>query len=221
MLAVMKKKILIAVAVLVSAVLGAKAQTNIGYLKDVSGNTVELRTKTELVGDPYLTKDWSRAIITTTDGKKYQDVPIKYDQIENVLYFKDTEGNANKFVDAVKEFVLVDEGNAIYRVFAAGNKFFYHILYDGKTKFVHRDAKYLKENREYNSAITTQKVASANKYYIVRPDHSMEEVKLNKKSILAVLANKEAELTKYVNETKPDLSTVEGFKQLLAFYDQL
>lgn len=217
----MKTRILIIAGVFLLCVSFAANAQYIGYLKDISGKTVEFNTKTDVVGDPYLTKDWSRATVISGNGKTYQDIPIKYDQIENMLYFKNVEGNVNRFAEPVKSFILVDEGNKMYRTFGTGNAFFYNVIYDGMTKFIFRDAKYLKENREYNSATTIKKVVSANKYYIVKPNQEMEEVKLNKKSVLAVLSNKQAELSKYMENNKLDLSTTEGIKQLLEFYDKL
>jgi len=206
----------ISVAILVG---NASAQSNIGFLKDVSGMTVEFKTSSEYIGDPFLTKDWSVALITTANGKMYKDVPIKYNQIENVLYFKDPEGKVNKFSDPIKEFSLTTEGNQTYRQFGSSN-FFFHVVYDGKTKLINRDAKYIKENREYNSAIVTKKVSSANKYYIVSLDNSLVEVKLNKKSILSALSAKEESISKYATSEKLDLSKIDDIVKLLIYYDK-
>ncbi len=217
----MKTRILLLAGMLLCGSICIANAQNIGYLKDISGKTVEFNTKTELVGDPYLTKDWSRATILSANGKTYQDIPIKYDQVENMLYFKDAEGNVNKFAEPVKSFILVDEGNKIYRPFGIGNAYFYHVIYDGATKLIYRDAKYIKESREYNSATTIKKVASADRYYFVKRNQAMEEVKLNKKSILAALADKQADLSKYMETANPNLNTTEGVRQLLEFYDKL
>lgn len=214
----MNKLIIIICGLLLFTTQSVISQTNIGFLKDVSGMTVEFKTSTEFVGNPYLTKDWSDALITTADGKKYKDVPIKYDQIENVLYFKDPEGKVNKFSDPIKEFSLQNEGNKIFRQFGPG-KFFYLVLYDGKTKFITRDAKYLKENREYNSATVTKKVLSSTKYYFVAEDGELNETKANKKAILATFPDKKADFEKYADSEKLDLSKLDDIIKLFAHFD--
>jgi hypothetical protein len=107
----------------------------------------------------------------------------------------------------------------IFRRFEPSN-FFFHVLYDGKTKLVNRNAKYLKENREYNSAIITKKVSSSNKYYLIKGDNILMEIKLNKKSVLAALLDKQEDASKFADSEKLDLSRPEDIAKLLSHYDQ-
>ena len=198
-----------------------------GYNGMNSGNASVIRAKesrANLVGDPYLYPIYKKAYVKFGSGSTNSAVyEVKYDQLEDMLAVKGAGTEEYSFNDPVVEFKFQDE-NRIFRsgfapVGKAVEKSFYEVVYDGKTKFLKRDAKVIIEGKEYNSATITKKVESDVAYYIVKPDGKPVAVKANEKSIVAELGK--PELSKYIKENKLNLKDNADLVKLFTYYDSL
>lgn len=206
-------------------VVNAQVSSAIGL--DQSGMLLRVKNSAfdNVVGSPYLIKDWTNGSVKFFSADPIQNVSLKLDLMENLLVVKGKNDQENLFDTKVSEFTLNDSGKE--RLFRAGftsskniaiNAYF-EVLYDGKTKFLFRELKSIIESTGYNTSTITKNISSAMEYYISKADNVVNVVKVNEKSILAIL-NK-PELAIYVKDNKLNLKSTADIVKLLQYYDTL
>lgn len=205
------------------------AQINNRIGVDQSGTLLRVKNTDfdNVVGSPYLLKDWANGNVKFVNANPIQNVALKLDLLENVLVVKGKDEVENLFDTKVIEFTLNDPELGKARLFRAGfinskNQAipsYLEVLYDGKTKFLVREVKTIIESKGYNTSTVTKNIDSSLEYYISKANNAVTLVKLNEKSILTVLDK--PELAKYVKDSKLNLKDIPDIVKLLQYYDSL
>lgn len=162
------------------------------------------------------------------NGKVFNSVDIKYDQVEDQLIYRGTDGQAMNFVDKIAEFnLLTSDGNTT--VFKKGfpaskgitPENYAEVLVEGKTKLLKRTAKHIQESREYNSATVDRTITSTTLYYLVGDNGEIANISKDKKSILKALPAKSSELEQYISSNKLNLKEDQDLVKLITYYNSL
>ncbi len=186
---------------------------------------------TEIKGSPFLFKNWASGNVKTLDKAEKKNVQLKYDEVDDRLLLKGNgEEDMLTFSSPVVEFTIADsENNGAFRTFKSGfaatkistEKTLFEVLVDGKVKFLRKNHKVISEGKEYGSAAIVKTVVDGLKYYLVTANNEPTLVKLDQKSILALLPNKQAELTEYIKTNKLNLKKQEDAVKLVTYYNTL
>lgn len=226
------KKLFLCIALTLCIILFLKpstvnAQINNTIGLDQSGMLLRVKNSAfdNIVGSPYLIKDWTNGNVKFFGADPIQNVALKLDLMENLLVVKGKNDQENLFDTKVSEFTLNDSGKE--RLFRAGFTSsknlaipgYFEIIYDGKTKLLVRELKSIIESTGYNTSTITKNISSSVEYYISKADNVVNLVKLNEKSILAILDK--SELAKYVKDNKLNLKNRDEVVKLLQYYDTL
>jgi hypothetical protein len=84
------------------------------------------------------------------------------------------------------------------------------------------DVKFIEEvTNNYGTAAQVKRFQRAEKYFLIKNGQAAVEVKLNTKSVLAAIGDKQAELEKYISKEKLKLKNEGDLLVLLAYYESL
>ncbi|HEY0896301.1 MAG TPA: hypothetical protein VGE15_07100, partial [Sphingobacteriaceae bacterium] len=183
--------------------------------QDVNGRPILETQYTHVEGSPYLFSDWTPGVVKLKNGTTYKEIPLKYDQVAEELLFSHN-GQALTFVEPVVEFRFKD--GALFR--SGYGKGFYEVLSDGGTKLIRKKIKQISESKEYNSASVTRKFVELESLYIVKGSE-LTKIRKDKKSVLAALGDKTAQLESYIKSEKLNIKNEAGIVSLVAYYNSL
>ncbi|MGY0039642.1 hypothetical protein [Pedobacter sp. NJ-S-72] len=202
------------------------------YMSDVSGRPILGNIYANVTGSPYLNDDWVLGSIVLTDAKAYENVSLKYDEINDDVIFKGKDGVAMA-ADNVKQFKLAPYGDVkdstLFRsgfpaVKSNTVRGFYEVLVDGKVKLLKKTIKtinqFLPENI-LNSASVDKTVVASSTYYLFTQSSNIVFISKDKKSVLKVLTGKEAELDTFISANKLNLKNDADLAKLVTYYNGL
>lgn len=217
---------------------GLDAERNLAELGN-SRNATMVRTYDNryqgVRGTPFFNEDWAKATITT-NNTIYENVDVKYNLYENELLYRKPDGKEFVLTNAnVDGFVLRDgkskQGHPFkkFPALAAEDaklaQQFVLALHDGrKVQLVMVPQKLMvKANFKgpYSSGNKYDEFQDMQSYYLIGPEQAVQKVKLNKKSLLKALPDKQDQVEKYIATEGIDASTAAGWVKALAYYESL
>jgi hypothetical protein len=171
-------------------------------------------------GTPYFQTEWAKGQIELVNGKKYTDVPIKFDAHRQALILlRPKQGNDSIIIDqqTVNQFRLstsaagdADGREYLFKRFPTAKTddpairdSYFLVLYEGKTALLKRVAKSFRAadyKAAYSSGVRYDTYADANTYYVLKPDQKLTKVKLSKKSLLDALDNRSDALRTFADK---------------------
>ncbi|WP_162053884.1 hypothetical protein [Pontibacter pamirensis] len=186
-------------------------------------------------GTPFFNEEWKKSTVTT-GNKLIANMEIKYNAYENNILYRNTKGE--QFVlepNKIESFVIEDNKTMQEYIFRRlpslaklNPKFanqFVLMLHDGNsTQLVMvPEKKLIKADFKggYNAGKKYDELVDAQTFYLIGPNNKVEKVKLNKKSLLKALPNKQEKVQEYVSLANIDLNTGEGWAKALTFYESL
>ena len=168
-----------------------------------------------LRGTPYFLAGWSKGEILMTDGRRYVDVPLKFDAFRQALILlRPKMGNDSIIVDrgTVNRFELIGpEGQSyLFKHYSdvklpddMGNGGYFLVLYEGNTALLKRITKTFREanfKQPYSVDVRYDSFENNHGYYVLKPDQTLAKVKLSKKSLLDALDDKNDALKTFANK---------------------
>jgi hypothetical protein len=189
-------------------------------------NTFDYRYE-GLVGTPYLQKGWTLATVTLADKRVLQGTPSRYDVYRQLLVVKPYAGkkdsvwlDANRMDGFVLQPTLPGQPERVFQPFAeapeaAKRTAFVEVLYrspSGYTLLKLPRKLMVKANYQggYAADRRFDELVDRTEYYLRRPDGSVMEVKLSRKS----LAGAAPALTA-LGQSKKDVKTEQDAVELL------
>ncbi len=244
----MMKKKLILLSVIVSCAIpafaqdrntpiGSGAKTNIESLSNVGvGKTYDNRYE-GTKGSPFLLDEFVKADIKLMGNVVLKSIPVKYNVFDNNVVYTDAKGALLAFgANQVEQLsfnnpktgtdVVLRKLEGLETANPKAADKLVAFLFDGNaTKFTVLHAKDLikadYKGSSYSSGRTYDEFYDKNEYYLKSKNGKVEKVKLNKKSLLNSLADKEGEIKSYISKEKIDATTEAGWIKVLAYYDKL
>ena len=173
-----------------------------------------------LRGTPYFQPNWAKGQIELANGRKYTDVPIKFDAHRQALILlRPKQGNDSIIIDqqTVNQFRLAastgndsDGREYLFKRYPtvkaddpAVRDGYFLVLYEGKTALLKRVSKSFRNadyKAAYSSGVRYDTYADANTYYVLKPDQKLTKVKLSKKSLLDALDSKNDALKTFADK---------------------
>jgi len=184
---------------------------------------------TDVKGSPYLIAGWAKGAVKMANGQIHKDMDLRYNQLDDELTFKNTDGTELSFQEAISEFniITIADDKKTTRLFrnnfipikGTTNLAFYEILYDGTVKLVKKDFKYIESYQPYITEAVVKTVKERVKYYSVI-DNKLTEFKNNKKS-LEIFGSKASKVQEYIDQNKLDLKVEADLIKAFAYSDTI
>ncbi|WP_345952523.1 hypothetical protein [Mucilaginibacter sp. PAMB04168] len=199
-------------------------------LADVFGNPVKPNSYVEVEGSPYYFKEgWHPAVITLSDKSVIKDVDLKFDIVEDKLYFKAQNGETMSFTKPVREFTF-NVGKDVTSPAHFKNGYngipdfsfdaYFEVLAEGKAQLLKKVFKKVAENKMYGSATITKTFVENVRYYIVTSTATIQ-IKNDKKSVLLALPDKKDLLEAYIKENNLNLKKDTDLTKLITYYNSI
>ena len=174
-----------------------------------------------LRGTPYFQPGWANGQIELADGRRFTNVPIKFDAHRQALILlRPKQGNDSIIIDqhTVNQFQLsaattaddADGRSYLFKRYPTAKADdpvvrdgYFLVLYEGKTALLKRVAKNFRTadyKAAYSSGVRYDTYADANTYYVLKPDQKLAKVKLSKKSLLDALDSKSDALKTFADK---------------------
>lgn len=198
----------------------AQREISIDHTATTNGKPLYTLSHESENGSPYLDKSWNKGSATFFDGKKVDNVQLKYDQVKDIVLFE-KNGKEFEFSKPVKAFQYTDDKKRTV-LFQSGfdsPTMFYQVLAEGSTLLLKRNLKRKVEKTPFNSATTTITFEPRPTYYIYS-DNKLTKIKKSRKALSSLLADKGGELNTYFEE-HPDVDNEEALIKLITFYNSL
>jgi hypothetical protein len=202
---------------------------NGGFIRTVHPNSKII------IGSPYINTDWQDATLKTEKNQVFNNLKLKYDVYQNeVLLLKPDGDSVALLPNIVSEFTITN-----IKLKQSKFKRFNNL----KTDDNNLKSRYLNviyENKVVLGKLLTAKILPADKiqgtygsqrlndeyekteaYYFINKEQIPTKVKLSKKSLLEVLADKKEKVDTYIKTEKIDASSEAGWAKTLAYYETL
>ncbi len=199
------------------------------YLNNLNGTAFKEQNYTDVKGSPYVVDDWSVGTVLTRKGT-YNNINLKYSELDDQLFFKGKDQEMMQFADQVKEFtlsykkddkqLLVHYRNGYTNIAGVNNNTYFEILADGKFQLLRKATKKVKQEITYGSTEPNKSFITTVKYYIVTSEKGIL-IKKDKKSILSVLGDKESQLEVYAKANNIDFKSDEDLAKLINYYNSI
>lgn len=193
---------------------------------DMMGSPIHTLAYENVNGSPYLSDVWEAGTAKLKKGLTYKEnVFLKYNMMDDELYFKSKTGDPLLFVDAVSEFTINSKTGekhykSGYNIDGYTDRSFFEILADGSAQLLKKNKKVIIENKQYNSASVDKSFDDVSKYYVLL-NGKATQVKKDKKSILTALGNKQTELEAYIKKESLNLKNDADLAKLFIYYNSL
>lgn len=226
------EKNFLSVIVMIGLSITMSAKVYSQYLNDqATGKPIIMKTYTDIVGSPYLSDDWAKGVVKLDNGDTYKDnLYLKYNQLNDELYFRSKNDETLAFVNSVKEFTItygndnvIEEKhykNGFKNIPGANSNTNFEILADGTVQLLKRVSVTISESKEFNSAVIKKAFERNYKYYLII-GNNVSQVRSDKNTILKVLGNKRGEVETYIKTNKLNLKSDSELAQVIKYYNSI
>lgn len=201
----------------------AFAQSNNGDDRD------EKNADSDISGNPYLFRDWSRGTVRYPSGRVVDQFKIKFDCSQNKLQLQ-FQGSAFAAESKVQAFTLYpnDKKRGDSMVFRKGfpatekanNETFYQVLLEGRAVLLKLFLKNILEEKQLGTSETRRRYIDAVEYYLFK-DGRMILLPEGREEALAAINDKTIELRQYITEKQLRLRSTDDFVLLAGRYNEL
>lgn len=195
-----------------------------------NGAPVRIKSYTDVQGSAYFNDNWSIGIVKTENNNVYNNVYLKYNELEDQIYYKSDDDKIMVFNDPIKEFTFISfkdipKNDVLFRngypsVQNTNEKSYFEVLADGRTQFLKRIVTQITDSKEYNSATVNRSFVESSKYYLFL-NGKLIVVKKDKKSILGILPDKQTELNIYISNNLLNLKDENNIVKLIEYYNSI
>jgi len=198
---------------------GAYAQQDL-----INGREYNRYTKVFARGIPYFKTDSLTVGSIEFDGKKYENIPLMYDQVMDELVINNYDrSNFVRLVrPRVQRFTVL--GSSFISLNRGDKKLtdgYYEVLYEGKIKLYKKEKKEIIDDVRMGQDI--QKVIKSSINYYLYKNGKYSSVG-SVSSLISALDDKEEELKQFAKKNRRkyrDTGTDVAFTEITSYYDQL
>lgn len=198
-------------------------------VKDQQGRPMQMGEYVNVQGHPYLFDNWITGLVRFNNGVVVTDAQLKYDIVKDLICYKDPKTEQiMTFNQHPQEFSIDVSGGDEPLLFRCGFQpverigpaNYYQLLANGKVQLLKRIIKEPFEEQPYNSATKIRTFKDTETFYLARNNQPVK-VKKDKKTILAALGDKTAELEAFIKTDGLNLKNEKDLAKLILHYNSL
>ncbi len=144
---------------------------------------------------------------------------MMFDQVANMVIFRDADGQSKAFSQPVAAFTL-KKGADVYNFERGLDGVFYEKLLTGKITLWKKNHKSIIDEKPYGSATVQRNILNNTSYYIGELA-KLTKIKTDKKSIIALLGDKAGEVEAYIKKEKLGTKEDGDLIRIFDYYNSL
>lgn len=198
------------------------------WKNDANGKPLFSRNYLNSEGSPDFSTEYCTATLTTND-KTYSGVKVKLNLLDNQVLFMDdnTEKIASIPVNKIEFTSCPNLKTPV--VFRSGyaaideqkQSTFYQVLDSGKAGLLKYYKITYRDERPYNSAVTTRIFNREEFYYASKPDKTISKLKKSSEDVVNVLADKKALVQAFIDQNKLKCKKEEDLVKVFNYYNSI
>lgn len=178
-------------------------------------------------GSPFYADEWNKGDVTLTNGYTFKDATLKFNDLDNTLYYKSGSGKEMIFTEPVHEFTLLVTKKDTLRKHLFRNGYaqnnmpeaFYEVLSDGKVPMLKINLKLSQESQDQGSAPIHRMVESVQYYLLL--NNRLVPMKKDRKFIFQNIGNKVTEMQAFITANNIDVKNEDDLIKLLNYYNSI
>jgi len=178
-------------------------------------------------GSPFFADEWNKGDVSLANGTTFKDVSLKFNDLDNTLYYKSGSGKDMIFTEPVHEFTLIitKKDTARKHLFRNGYaqnnmpEAFYEVMSDGKVPLLKIDLKLSQESQNLDSP-PIHRIVESVQYYLLL-DNRLVPMKKDRKFIFQHIGNKVAEMQAFITANNIDVKNDDDLIKLLNYYNSI
>jgi len=194
-----------------------------------NGNLVYIPQATQVHGSPFLSDDWTKAIITTVSGTVFKNTLLKFEVYSNKFIFKKDDA-AYELGPTVASIVLFpNEDDTTKKMvfkkgFSINNQItpgkFVQVLAEGNTSLLKFYKMETEDYTEYGDATKYQRFKESEQYFVLN-NNQYTPTTINKKNLESLLQPKWAQMEPWLKKNNVTGKDEKGWVAALAYYNSL
>lgn len=210
------------------------AQDNIhnnAFWNDANGRPLRLQSEFKVEGSPYYNDEYCEADVFLSNGKKYQNVKVKVNLVDNDIVFmndKKEEMIVTSSVSKVHFYACERRSNkpvtiaALAPVMNQKGTTLYEILVDGSAKLLKKvSANYL-DTKGYNEAGVTRTYTITETLYALLPGDAVPvKVQKSKNGVIELFTKNQQMVTAFIEKNKLRCKSDEDIAEIFQYYNSI
>jgi len=178
-------------------------------------------------GSPFLNKEYKLAVVTSSDGQVFKDVPLRYNCYNDVFEFL-REGNAFEIIPKEKAS-KAEFDKQVFRLmdYEAGGtvkgKGYFEILAEGKATLCKRASiKFFEEEplKGYADPVRPR-FDDFKETFWVSIKETPAKLITNSKKLIEILDDKKSDIQSYISKQKLGVKKADDLKKIIDYYNSL
>jgi len=195
--------------------------------KIIDGAWKNVLTEDQIMGSPYLSKEFSVGTIYTMQRMQYDSILLRYNIYQDELQFKTPKGEIMAIgKPEIIEKAVFDKNELVYLPYNVGGKTktgFFLLIEQGKAWFLVKPQVVLKEATEpaaYKDAEPAEYIKQADDFYI-RTGNEVAVLIKSKKDLIAAFADNQDKIEDFISKNKIKSNKKEGIAEVVRYYNSL
>jgi hypothetical protein len=199
------------------------------FMNDAQGRPFQVRSNFVAEGSPYLYDEYQLADLTTTDGRVYKDVKVKFNLHDNELQYLNDKGEemtTTLSISKVSFHPVKDKNGSNTVLRGAGTSLnrtgdtVFQVIDSGRLSLVkHVKVKFTDEKR-YNEANTTRVFSKTETYYTIGREGKRKFEK-NKSHLLELMADKKTQVNEFIEKNDLKCKKEDELAMVFRYYNSL
>lgn len=192
------------------------------------GLVTEREAYLNVVGDPFVDKDFEAGIVVFKDSTRASDVPMRYNTYTDQIEFKYNDTIKRFTQPEMIDYVTFNHRSFMFSPYREGllnKQGYFEILAWGNTKLLFRRESIIKREQlpasDFEGGNFRDYFRTTEEYYIKKDDQPAQKLTRTKKGILKALGDHTKELTDYMAKHRVKPKNEGDLIDLIYFYNTL
>ena len=178
-----------------------------------------------IIGTPYIQKDFVKSSITEKDGSIFENILLKYNGYDDAIEYKHPNGTILQLANP-ENFIEFKIGDDLYIYYNNDSKLlkgYYQVLEDGKFVLLVKHVVALLDAeapKAYEDAKPAKFLPKPDSYFVLFGNSEMTEIN-HKKELLNLMIDQKDKISAFIKKNKLKTKKEDDLKQIVAYYNGL
>jgi hypothetical protein len=221
----MKKLLSIILPLLLLPLIGTAQQEFLSDARQL-GAPIMANRYPDVKGSPYMEDAFVRGEVILKRGSTIKDVEIRYNAFEDIMEFKSGDDVLFMASDKISGFIMNSGGRPVlfkngYSIPGFSANSFFIVISEGENQLLKKYKKVSAPDPDAPYGSEGKAFSSNSSYHLIYNGASYTNIKLNKKSILDIMHDRQKEIEEFVKSRKLDYRSETDVAAITSYLNSL